>query len=317
MLGGQQEQKQEIMKTQTFASRITNGESSLLIKLRKRNFEQDDFEVKKPTKRTFYERPSIQDLTTNANSTELLIPIKIQLELDHFLYNDCFLWNLNEKTLTLDQFAKIICADLELNYMYVSQIIDLIKPQINDAYQFYMNDDSPLFPDSRITISINVVSNSINFKDKFEWEVNSLITPVEFANQLCRDLNLGGEFPLLIAFQIHNQLLRSRLDDEVEICNAVEFGVRDVDDWGPQLNFGGDFEGDKIDHERNARRMRRESKNWSKKDRRTSLLQKSDESCSFCWSWTNVKDGFCQCCSSFKVLGESLPEHRRELFKYV
>ena len=43
--------------------------------------------------------------------------------------------------------------------------------------------------------------------DQFEWDLsNPLNSPEQFAQQLCADLGLGGEFPSTIAYSIRGQL---------------------------------------------------------------------------------------------------------------
>nr|KAG5694282.1 hypothetical protein BaRGS_032000 [Batillaria attramentaria] len=46
---------------------------------------------------------------------EVLIPIRLDMEIEGQKLRDCFTWNKNESTLTPEQFGEILCDDLDLN----------------------------------------------------------------------------------------------------------------------------------------------------------------------------------------------------------
>lgn len=51
----------------------------------------------------------------NANQQEQLVPIRLDMEYEGQKLRDCFTWNKNESLITPEQFAEILCDDLDLN----------------------------------------------------------------------------------------------------------------------------------------------------------------------------------------------------------
>lgn len=48
--------------------------------------------------------------------------------------------------------------------------------------------------DLRLLIKVDIMVGSQNLSDTFEWDINSEVTPEEFASSYCRELGLSGEF---------------------------------------------------------------------------------------------------------------------------
>ena len=56
-------------------------------------------------------------------------------------------------------------------------------------------------------IQLNIHVGNISLVDQFEWDLtNPLNSPELFAQELCADLGLGGEFATTIAYSIRGQL---------------------------------------------------------------------------------------------------------------
>ena len=56
--------------------------------------------------------------------------------------------------------------------------------------------------DLRLLIKIDIMVGTQNLSDTFEWDINSEVTPEEFAASYCRELGLSGEFmyvPILVS----------------------------------------------------------------------------------------------------------------------
>ena len=54
---------------------------------------------------------------------------------------------------------------------------------------------------------LNIHVGNISLVDQFEWDLsNPLNSPELFAQELCADLGLGGEFATTIAYSIRGQL---------------------------------------------------------------------------------------------------------------
>lgn len=63
--------------------------------------------------------------------------------------------------------------------------------------------------DLRLLIKIDIMVGVQNLSDTFEWDINSEVTPEEFAASYCRELGLSGEFmyvPILVSQQSDSSL---------------------------------------------------------------------------------------------------------------
>ncbi|KAI8979657.1 hypothetical protein BDF20DRAFT_940583 [Mycotypha africana] len=148
---------------------------------------------------------------------EVLVPIRIELEHEHYKLRDTFTWNLNESSITPEQFAEIICEDLKLPAnIFADQIAKSIKEQLDDfnlnASTTEDNTKQPQQPQQqelelRTVIKLDITVGNWELIDQFEWDIvcprNS---PEEFANKLVEELGLGGEFRTAIAHSIREQI---------------------------------------------------------------------------------------------------------------
>jgi hypothetical protein len=84
--------------------------------------------------------------------------------------------------------------------------------------QYYIYQDLPAFPDSRITIKLDLSLGHVKLSDRFEWDLSSTeLTPEIFARQMVNDLNLGGEYAPMIAHAITEQIIKAKMEDEIEV----------------------------------------------------------------------------------------------------
>lgn len=126
-------------------------------------------------------------------------------------------------------------------------------------------------------MEINV--GNLFLKDRFEWDVaeSSPIRPEEFAKRMAADLGLGSEFVSNIAYAIREQIYmnrRMKMNNKAPRKESFNVTIREsvqVTEWQPVLERLTDAELEKLiqDKERNARRVRRET--------RTRLQQRKDE----------------------------------------
>lgn len=59
----------------------------------------------------------------------------------------------------------------------------------------------------RFLVKIDIIVGTQNLSDTFEWDLNSTVTPEEFAASYCTDLGLTGEFITAIAHDIREQII--------------------------------------------------------------------------------------------------------------
>ena len=145
----------------------------------------------------------------NANLPELLVPIRLDMDIDGQKLRDTFMWNKNEQMMTPDQYAEVICDDLDLNPLnFVPAIAAAIQQQLdsatnNDFTENLLKEQT----DQRVIIKLNIHVGNISLVDQFEWDLSDdRNQPEEFAKKLCSDLSLGGEFVTAIVYSIRGQV---------------------------------------------------------------------------------------------------------------
>lgn len=199
----------------------------------------------------------------NATQSEVLVPIRLDMEIEGQKLRDAFTWNMNEKLMTPEMFAEILCDDLDLNPLaFVPAIASAIRQQIESYPTDSILEDQA---DQRVIIKLNIHVGNISLVDQFEWDMSEREnSPEKFALKLCSELGLGGEFVTTIAYSIRGQLSwhqRTYAFSENPLP-TVEIAIRntgDADQWCPLLETLTDAEMEKKirDQDRNTRRMRR------------------------------------------------------------
>lgn len=199
----------------------------------------------------------------NASQSEILVPIRLDMELDGQKLRDTFTWNKNESNISPEQFAEILCDDLDLNPVpFVPAISAAIRQQIEAFPTESIIEDNC---DQRVIIKLNIHVGNTSLVDQIEWDMSEKENnPEEFAVKLCAELGLGGEFVTAIAYSIRGQLSwhqRTYAFSEAPL-STVEIPFRapsEADSWAPFLETLTDAEMEKKirDQDRNTRRMRR------------------------------------------------------------
>ncbi|KAJ1524479.1 hypothetical protein ONE63_010974 [Megalurothrips usitatus] len=200
----------------------------------------------------------------NAGQVETLVPIRLDMELEGQKLRDTFTWNKNESLITPEQFAEVLCDDLDLNPVaFIPAIAQAIRSQV-DSYpseSAAVDDNS----DQRVIVKLNIHVGNTSLVDQVEWDMSEKENnPEVFAMKLCAELGLGGEFVTAIAYSIRGQLSwhqRTYAFSESPLP-TVEVPFRppsESDQWAPFLETLTDAEMEKKirDQDRNTRRMRR------------------------------------------------------------
>jgi len=199
----------------------------------------------------------------NATQTEVLVPVRLDMEIEGHKLRDTFTWNKNEQTVTPEQFAEVLCDDLDLPAIsFVPAIAQSIRQQIEAFPTDNLLEDQT---DQRVVLKLNIHVGNISLVDQFEWDMSEKDnTPEQFALKLCSELGLGGEFVTAIAYSIRGQLSwhqRTYAFSEAPLPTVdVPFrNQSEADQWCPFLETLTDAEMEKKirDQDRNTRRMRR------------------------------------------------------------
>eukprot|EP01135_Chromosphaera_perkinsii_P006687 Nk52_evm1s559 gene=Nk52_evmTU1s559 len=203
---------------------------------------------------------------------EVLVPVRLDLELEGHRLNDAFMWNKNEQAMTPEQFAEILCENQTLpSSSFVPAIANAIREQVDAHVDLPSHEGEG---DGRVLLNLRVHVGKTLLQDKVEWDTNCpRNSPEIFAIRLASELGLGGEFPNAIAIAIREQLTtRSQLEGvvnaytvEVPPISGKGLPLRSRDglsDWGPRLETLTDKDIEKMKQvqERTARRLRRQNR---------------------------------------------------------
>jgi len=201
----------------------------------------------------------------NAAQPEVLVPIRLDMDIEGQKLRDTFMWNKNDSLLSPEQFAEVLCDDLDLNPL---NFVPAIAAAIQQQVESFPNESDNLLKDQkdqRVVLKLNIHVGNISLIDQFEWDLaEENNSPEDFSRKLCADLGLGGEFATAILYSIRGQLAwhqKTYVFSENQMP-AIELAFRnqaETDIWSPFLETLTDAEMEKKirDQDRNTRRMRR------------------------------------------------------------
>ncbi|KAF9109080.1 Chromatin structure remodeling complex protein sfh1 [Mortierella sp. AM989] len=248
--------------------------NKMLRQLEKERLEKEKKAWVRRARKTRHVYNTQKALETTAEQDAILVPIRLDIDTDEIRLRDTFTWNVNEQLMTPEQFAEILCDDLDLNFnKFVPEIAQSIRNQISE-FEPIAEAQVPT-EGARTIIQLDMHVGGINLRDRFEWDVGSDLTPEEFSKQMAADLGIGGEFVSMIAHEIHEQLFRFKQDrilDRGFEPEPLYTGFRPVDDaenWCPALETLTAEEYEKIleANDRSVRRNRRETSRYGNRRR--------------------------------------------------
>lgn len=171
-------------------------------------------------KQTRLPKSSKKEQTTQAEQTEELVPIRLDIEWDKIKLRDTFTWNLHDRLTPIEYFAEKLVEDFRLQVencrLLTHQVAQSIHEQLSDFYPQIFIEEPPLDPhlpysaykndEMRVLIKLNITIGQHTLIDQFEWELNNpLNCPEEFAKSMTHELSLAGEFTTAIAHSIREQ----------------------------------------------------------------------------------------------------------------
>ncbi|KAG0249395.1 SWI/SNF chromatin-remodeling complex subunit [Mortierella polycephala] len=158
-----------------------------------------------------------------AQKEDVLVPIRLDIELDGLVLRDTFTWNLYESHITPEHFAEVLCEDLQFPvHQFAPHVAKAIRDQIQDYHLPALSVEEPILEDQdqvvaieeaksaqelRILIKIDITVANTSLIDQFEWDISCPNNdPEHFADVLAAELGLGGEFRTAIAHSIREQV---------------------------------------------------------------------------------------------------------------
>ncbi|CAN1845391.1 Chromatin structure-remodeling complex protein BSH [Linum perenne] len=139
-------------------------------------------------------------------TSENLVPIRLDIEVDGQRFKDAFTWNPSDPDSEVVVFAKRTVKDLKLPPSFVTQIVHSIQSQLTD-FRSYQGQD--MFTGEKIVpIKLDLRVNHTLIKDQFLWDLNNFDSdPEEFSKTFCTDLGIEDpEVGPAVAFAIREQL---------------------------------------------------------------------------------------------------------------
>ncbi|BGP40348.1 Chromatin structure remodeling complex protein sfh1 [Rhodotorula kratochvilovae] len=170
-----------------------------------------------PAKGTKHTACTEDQLEEAAETPGAFIPVQIDLDVDTFKIRDCFVWNVHEKLITPQAFARIFCDDLDIDHSHQQEVSRQIQAQIDEqtlVAQFPLRSEEEekddVERDWRVVINLDVQIGTLRLTDRLEWDLTSPLTPELFAASLVQDLGLSASAAPVIAHAIHEELHRSK-----------------------------------------------------------------------------------------------------------
>ncbi|GLT73916.1 hypothetical protein SLA2020_457450 [Shorea laevis] len=139
-------------------------------------------------------------------TSENLVPIRLDIEIDGQRYKDAFTWNPNDPDSEVQPFAKRTVKELKLPSGFAGQIQQSIQSQLAD-FRSYEGQD--MYNGEKIVpIKLDLRVNHTVIRDQFLWDLNNFESdPEEFARTLCKDLCIEDpEVGPAVAVAIREQL---------------------------------------------------------------------------------------------------------------
>uniref|UniRef100_A0AC35TJA3 SWI/SNF-related matrix-associated actin-dependent regulator of chromatin subfamily B member 1 n=1 Tax=Rhabditophanes sp. KR3021 TaxID=114890 RepID=A0AC35TJA3_9BILA len=198
----------------------------------------------------------------NAGKDADLVPIRLDMEIENIKLRDAFVYNRNDKLITPEMIAEVMCDDLDLP---ANSFLTAIAQNIHQQIQAHVGGfPTNIEDDQRAILKLNIHVGNQSLVDQFEWDMSDPNNDPEwFAEKLCADLGLGGEFLSAIAYSIRGQLAynaKTYAFSEAPMPKVdCPYRTTDADQWGPFLETLTEVEIEKRmrDQDRNTRRMRR------------------------------------------------------------
>lgn len=212
----------------------------------KRRLEDDPLQAARRKDATVLAQRRLYSYPKFSTKETLLIPIRLDLDIEGYRYIDSFSWNLHEKDFTYETFAAALIRDLDLPECFYKRIAKSVQEQVEKA-QKSLPWHKAVNSESLHPIFINLRLNDTVYIDRFEWDLsNPHNSPERFARVVCEDLGLSGEFEAQIALSIREQLrdysrlIQEGLKDRVTRLPPVTAAFRDRLDaevWGPSVKY--------------------------------------------------------------------------------
>ncbi|KAL4157975.1 hypothetical protein PRNP1_003755 [Phytophthora ramorum] len=142
-------------------------------------------------------------------TTELICPIRLDVDLDGVRFQDTFLINAALTTCSPEAIATQIAQDEKMGDKLKDAIAEAIRRQILTFTSCLSTEPKSgrLYP-----IYLDLIIDGFSLRDQFEWDIsNDSAAAQAFASTLCSDLNMPKRFEPAIVFSIFEQVTAYRI----------------------------------------------------------------------------------------------------------
>eukprot|EP00243_Klebsormidium_subtile_P001376 TRINITY_DN12378_c0_g1_i2.p1 TRINITY_DN12378_c0_g1~~TRINITY_DN12378_c0_g1_i2.p1 ORF type:complete len:255 (+),score=62.69 TRINITY_DN12378_c0_g1_i2:415-1179(+) len=173
-------------------------------------------------------------------TSENLVPIRIDIEVDGRRLKDAFSWHADEPDSTIQPFAKRLVKEAGLPSVFTHPVAQSIQAQLAE-FRSYEAQPAPAAGVEKIRqIKLEVRVNNTYIEDQFLWDLNNYDSdPEAFAESLARDLEIDDPevapaIALAIREQLYEMLKQSLMGREGRISKRArrEKGVPDYSQVG-------------------------------------------------------------------------------------
>lgn len=193
------------------------------------------------------------EILSNSSLPEIIIPIRLKINTNGAVINDCFLWNLNENLITPEIFASIMSQELDLNRNTESIIFNQIKDQIQSFKDLFANPNNAIIDqfllnekEFHVILDISANIGEDFFTDKIEWNLlDNSFTPEMFAKSVCNDIGLKSEFETAISVAVYEEIYkykRELIENPQQVSQTIDslpfFNLINPDDASKSINQG-------------------------------------------------------------------------------
>ncbi|GAA5854434.1 hypothetical protein JCM8547_001821 [Rhodosporidiobolus lusitaniae] len=183
-----------------------------------------------PAKQARHTVTTEEELEEHAEKPGAFVTVNIDLDYESFKIREAFVWNVHEKLITPETFARIFCDDLDLPSSYVEQVAKQITDQVGEqsfvaeiSLRSEEEERELVEKDLRVILNLDVQVGTLHFTDRLEWDLSSSLTPELFAAATVRDLSLDTNAAPAIATAVHEELFRLKK-------SCIEMGIVGVDE---------------------------------------------------------------------------------------
>ncbi|KAI8929539.1 hypothetical protein BC831DRAFT_443139 [Entophlyctis helioformis] len=242
---------------------------------------------------------SDEELDSAGDMDIVLVPIRLDVEIDGIKLRDTFTWNQRDKIVSPETFARILCSDLRLPSTFVEPVAKSIRDQLDDHYQHApialaaldsqtrgrqqsgseageddakkVDDaqdalDEEDLPELRTVIKLDITVDNQTIVDQFEWDMGCRRNcPERFAEHLVTELGLVPEFKTAISHAIREQVQSLANGNWSASASGGASGVirssRERHEYGPFMSYASTTELERIekDFEKDTKRKRRQT----------------------------------------------------------